>query len=273
MPEVPPRSALCWPCCSHSFWGVCCASACVDLTPFVVDESAKTTHREKTQQCHQHWGSSSSFSQNEMDPDGTWQWRSLGTNPSSRQALRPHRILQPHEASLCPAEGLCGLRGCSGGKGGSSTAPGTAQAWAAPTGVPTAPGQPQGWDTPFGVTAVAAQELLGVWAGKGLAQPGGQETCLPLPGANMESALKKTPRSSSNPSAVCQMQRGAGDDSGGGENTKTQALSIDVRVKVGRWSAGYFYPNRGVICLSPMKCWKGVLSTQFMRTENSPSHS
>lgn len=89
----------------------------------------------------------------------------------------------------------------------------------------------------------------------------------------MEFALNKTSRSSSNPSLVCQTQKGVGDDSGGEENTKTQALSIDVRVKVGRWSAEYFYPNRGVICLSPMKCWKGVLSTQFMQRENSPSHS
>lgn len=138
---------------------------------------------------------------------------------------------------------------------------------------PERPASPRGRDTRFEVPAVTTQELLGVlggWEGGWLTEGPGN---LPLPGANMEFALNKNSRSSSNPSPVCQRQKGAGDDSGGEENTKTQALSIDVRVKVGRWSAEYFYPNRGVICLSPMKCWKGVLSTQFMQRENSPSHS
>lgn len=133
--------------------------------------------------------------------------------------------------------------------------------------------QPQGtghvrgghcWD------CTGAAGVWGVWGGKGVRDGAKNLSCL----CQVQTwSLNKTSRSSSNASAVCQMQRGAGDDSGEEENTKTQALSIDVRVKVGRWSAEYFYPNRGVICLSPMKCWEGVLSTQFMQRENSPSHS
>lgn len=48
----------------------------------------------------------------------------------------------------------------------------------------------------------------------------------------MKVALDKVSKRSSNPSPVCQIQQGAGDVSGGGENTKTWALYIDVRVKV-----------------------------------------
>lgn len=68
----------------------------------------------------------------------------------------------------------------------------------------------------------------------------GQETCLPPLGADIKVALNKVSKRCSNPSPVCQIQKGVGDVSGGEENTKTQVLYIDVRVKVATLECSVF---------------------------------
>lgn len=56
----------------------------------------------------------------------------------------------------------------------------------------------------------------------------------------MKVASNKVSKRSSNPGPVCQIQKGVGDVSGGEENTKTQALYIDVRVKVATLECSVF---------------------------------
>lgn len=87
-----------------------------------------------------------------------------------------------------------------------------------------------------------AQEPLGFFGGWGgwFAQRVGQETRLPPLGANMKVVSNKVSKRSSNPGPVCQIQKGVGDVSGGEENTKTQALYIDVRVKVATLECSVF---------------------------------
>lgn len=85
------------------------------------------------------------------------------------------------------------------------------------------------------VITVTAQELLGVlgvW----------RVVCTVSASfkANVKVALNKVSKRSSNLSPVCQIQKGAGDVSGGEENTKTQALYIDIRVKVATLECSVF---------------------------------
>lgn len=61
-----------------------------------------------------------------------------------------------------------------------------------------------------------------------------------LLGASMKVALNKVLKRASNPNPVCQIQKGAGDVSGGAENTKAQALYIDAHVKVAMLECGVF---------------------------------
>lgn len=62
--------------------------------------------------------------------------------------------------------------------------------------------------------------------------------------------LNKGSKRSSDPSAVCQIQRGVGDVSGGGETTKPRALYIDVRVQVATLECGVF--------LSRSRCYLSI---------------
>jgi len=183
--------------------------------------------------------------------------RRTGASPVSRKAIGSHRIfsqskrlrfqLRDPAAQAATTQSSCWARGCSLSPVEKEPVPPPTAEPACPcspraANVCSAPVRPQCCDLCYEALTATAQEPLGSSGGSGgwFAQRVGQERGLLLLGANVKVSLNKVLKRPSNPSPVCQIQKGAGGASGGEENTKTQALYIDVRVKVATLECSVF---------------------------------